>query len=116
MIATLELDLPLLQSAFRGWFGLTDTEAEILAGLFAADRAMGKGRIAELCGVRPSAVKAHVSRLRQAMTSEAIDFDGEGYRLSEIGVGECRGVLTRASDELRRASIGHRAIIGRPFD
>ncbi len=92
--------------AFRGWFGLRQAETEVLLVLYVAD---GSPRtpndIAAQAGVRHGSVQFHISRLRQALEAEAIDFeDGAGYRLTDIGRGECLGALWTVGDELRRAS------------
>lgn len=94
------------RAVFRSWFGLTDAEGEILVALYgAAGVWLCPGRIGELAKVEPRTVKQHVLKLRQALDDEAIDCErGAGYRLTEGGMGECRAVLWKVGEELRRAS------------
>ena len=120
---------PSCQALFRSWFGLTDGQAHILTELYLA---AGEYRQAEAlacwAGVSPSAVKTHIAVIRSAMDTEAIESDGftrnpgrgsirgQGYRLTETGVGECQAILWSAAEQLRKSAHGHRVLIGGPFD
>jgi hypothetical protein len=93
--------------AFRDWFGLQHSQAEVLATLFERSgrpikpRALG----AEMNAHRPlndHAVMERISGLRIAMVSEAIDTTVEGYVLTEVGLSECRHALGREAEALAR--------------
>ncbi len=91
--------------AFREWFGLTPAGAEILAVLYG-----GKGEpiapevLAREAGVSPRAVGFHLFAVRQALECEGLDHvPGHGYRLSEVGLDECRAALLTLAEELRAA-------------
>lgn len=91
--------------AFREWFGLTPAAAEILAALYAARGAsMAPDDLARTAGVSPRAVGFHLFSVRQALDCEGLDHEpGHGYRLSEIGLEECRAALRTLAEELRAA-------------
>ena len=92
--------------AFREWFGLSPTEAEILVVLYDAGGAlMQPHQIADAAGGRAGSVTVHLAVLRSTLEAEAIDcVRGAGYRLTEQGIAECRAALWTVGEELRRAS------------
>ena len=91
--------------AFREWFGLTPAASEILAVLYAAKgQSMAPEELARRAGVSPRSVGFHLFSVRQALECEGLDHEpGHGYRLSEIGLGECRSALRTLAEELRAA-------------
>ena len=91
--------------AFREWFGLTPAGAEILAVLYGAKgETLAPDDLARQAGVSPRAVGFHLFAVRQALDCEGLDhLPGEGYRLSEIGLDECRAALLTLAEELRAA-------------
>ncbi len=91
--------------AFREWFGLTPAAAEILAVLYGArGELMAPDHLARQAGVSPRAVGFHLFSVRQALECEGLDHEpGQGYRLSEIGLDECRAALLTLAEELRAA-------------
>ena len=90
-------------AAFRWWFGLTDYEARWLTLLYErGDAWSGTCALASHFGVSKTQVRVQISRLRAALEAEAIDTDpGRGYRLTDLGRGECRGALWSLAEELR---------------
>ena len=96
---------PCLRLAFQDWFGLTRAAAELLAALYQAEgRPMPAPELARAAGVAPGAVGFHLVSIRRALECEGLDREpGQGYRLSEIGLEECREVLHALGEELRRA-------------
>lgn len=97
---------PSHRAAFRSWFGLTETQTEVLAALYAAAGSfVTSDDVASLLGTRPGAVRWHIVKLRRALDVEAIDcVPACGYRLTESGMGECRAVLWQTGEELRMAN------------
>ena len=95
----------MIAPAFREWFGLTPAGAQILAALYAArGEALAPDALARHAGVSPKALGFHLFTVRQALDCEGLDHaPGEGYRLSEIGLAECRGALRTLAEELRAA-------------
>jgi len=91
--------------AFREWFGLTPAAAEILAVLYAAKgRTVAPEALAREAGVSPRAIGFHLFSVRQALDCEGLDHEPScGYRLSEIGIEECRAALRTLAEELRAA-------------
>ena len=91
--------------AFREWFGLTPAGAEILAALYGArGSAISSDQLARQAGVSPRSVGFHLFAVRQALECEGLDHvPGQGYRLSEIGLGECRAAVRTLAEELRAA-------------
>ena len=93
---------------FQSWFGLTDAEAAALLLLYrSAGAPIARDELAGLIGVaagRSGSVPVIACRLRQALDAEALDRGVGGYFLTEVGLGECRGVLWTIGEELRRAS------------
>ena len=91
--------------AFREWFGLTPAAAEILAVLYAAKgQTIMADDLARTAGVSPKAVGFHLFSVRQALDCEGLDPEpGQGYRLSEVGLDECRAALRTLAEELRAA-------------
>jgi len=96
---------PCVRLAFQDWFGLTRAAAEVLAVLYEAQgAALQAPDIARAAGVSPGAVGFHLVFVRRALECEGLDHaPGEGYRLSEVGLQECREVLHALGEELRRA-------------
>lgn len=92
--------------AFREWFGLRPAPAELLIALFnAKGDLVPSPQLAKAAGVSVGAVQFHVSDLRAALETEALDCErGRGYRLTEVGLSECRAALWTMGEELRRAS------------
>ena len=91
--------------AFREWFGLTPAGAELLAVLYGAGgETLAPEDLARQAGVSPRAIGFHLFAVRQALDCEGLDHvPGQGYRLSEIGLDECRGAIRTLADELRAA-------------
>ena len=91
--------------AFREWFGLPPASSEILAELYAAKGdTVTSAELARRAGVSPNAVGFHLFAVRSALECEGLDHvPGQGYRLSEIGLDECRAALILLADELRAA-------------
>ncbi len=96
---------PCVRLAFQDWFGLTRAAAEVLAALYDAQgEALPGPELARVAGVSPGAVGFHLVFIRRALECEGLDHaPGRGYRLSEIGLQECREVLHALGEELRRA-------------
>ena len=94
------------RAAFRTWFGLTDAETEVLGVLYDAKGELRTApTMAIEAGIKLGSLMMLISRLRQVMDEEAIDcVPGRGYRLTEVGIGECRSALWTIGEELRRAS------------
>jgi len=92
--------------AFREWFGLRPAEADLLAGLYAADgRVVSRDELAAAARVVIPSVPVLVVRLRDALEPESIDCErGVGYRLTDQGLDECRRALRSLSEELRAVS------------
>ena len=91
--------------AFREWFGLTPAGSEILAVLYAAKgEAIAPEELARQAGVSPRAIGFHLFAVRQALECEGLDhLPGHGYRLSEVGLEECRAAIRTLAAELRAA-------------
>jgi DNA-binding CsgD family transcriptional regulator len=91
--------------AFREWFGLTPAGAEILAVLYGArGTTVAPEELARKAGVSPRAIGFHLVGVRQALECEGLDHvPGHGYRLSEIGLDECRAAVRTLAEELRAA-------------
>jgi hypothetical protein len=64
---------------FSVMFGLQPMLASLLAQMFA--------------GAAVKALRTHIHKLRSALTDEAIDTTQTGYRLTDIGMVECREAL-----------------------
>jgi hypothetical protein len=69
---------------FSVMFGLQPQLAAALASLFA--------------GQTVRTHRTYIARLRAALTAEAIDTTEAGYRLTEVGVGECEAALADFRD------------------
>ena len=98
-------DVGAFKAAFRWWFGLTDYEAEWLVYLYGRhDRWTSTCDLTGAFRVSKAQVRCQISRLRTALEAEALDSAPHlGYRLTDSGMGECRGALWRMGEELRRA-------------
>lgn len=92
--------------AFVVWFGLRPGEARVLTELYAADGSpLRMSNLAHRTQLKAGAMGFHISHLRRALETEAIDSEpGAGYRLTESGMAECRAALWQMGEELRRAS------------
>lgn len=93
---------PAWVASFRQWFGVTPSEARVLLALYQAQgRILSGYNLSLLAGVTEYSVPTHVHRLRTAMRPEALDQErGQGYRLSQIGQGECRTAIAQMIHEL----------------
>lgn len=91
--------------AFREWFGLTPAASELLAVLYGArGETVTPDELARQAGVSPRAIGFHLFAVRQALECEGLDHvPGHGYRLSEVGLDECRQALRTLAEELRAA-------------
>ena len=91
--------------AFREWFGLTPAPAEILAALYRAKGGLVTSEeLARQAGVSPRSIGFHLFAVRQALECEGLDHEpGQGYRLSEVGLDECRAAIRTLAEELRAA-------------
>lgn len=97
-----------LRTAFRDWFGLQENQADLLVVLFEQrGRPLPSMKISRcIQSHRPltvAAIHERVRVIRQTMEAESIDSDEAGYRLTEIGMGECRLALR----EMARTFLGH---------
>ena len=94
--------------ALGHWYGLPRTTARVLALLYqrGQDAWTGRDDIGRvMVHPTPGGVCQHVSVLRQVLEAEAIDFaPGQGYRLTEGGVAECRAALRKLAGELLQAA------------
>jgi hypothetical protein len=92
--------------AFREWFGLTRAQASLLAALFAAQGGLMTARqLAAAGGVAAGAITYHLVDVRRALEAEGLDTEpGCGYRLTEVGLAECREALRRLGQELMAAA------------
>lgn len=89
---------------FREWFGLTAAQADLLSVLFGEESAITAPELALRAGVVRSAICTHVSAIRRALDTEALDRDGDGYRLTQAGRAECLAALWTLGEELRHAA------------
>lgn len=98
-----------LKIAFREWFGVPPAEADLLATLYNAD-----GQFIPIDDLLPDhdprsvrhTVHQRIANLRKAMDTEAIDsVPRKGYRLSEVGLAEIRGVITSIAAEFQAAAV-----------
>lgn len=92
-------------AVWRWWFGLTDYEATWLSHLYGEGAAWSSvASLRDRFHVSKAQVRVQISRLRTALEPEAIDSaPGLGYRLTDAGLGECRGALWAMGEELIRA-------------
>jgi hypothetical protein len=95
-------DIAAKRAAFTAWFGISTPQASLLTHLYEARGGyITTGDLSAKERVSHEALITRVSRLRQAMECEAIDSErGLGYRLTEIGTGECRTAMDRFRDSL----------------
>lgn len=95
-----------MKAAFSSWFGLERTSTVVLVQLY---RLGGEPVTAEQLAVLSASTRSgvqnhHVSKLRQALNTEGLDFEpGRGYRLTDEGMAECLAVLRSMSAELLAA-------------
>lgn len=91
-----------LRAAYQSYFGITRCEADILTCLFIANGSSAScATLASAGGVAShAATKVHLSRLRDIMVTEAIDYTKAGYRLTEVGMAEVREAMNAMRDEL----------------
>lgn len=101
-----EIQTHAYRTAFIIWFGLRPAEAQVLTELYAAGgEPRQDNRLAKPIGLREGAICFHVSHLRKALETEAIDSrPGAGYYLTESGMAECRAALWTIGEELRSAA------------
>ena len=92
--------------AFGGHFGMNRQEAHALALLYrAAPDAIPAPAFVRALGTTSGALSVCVHRLRRALEVEAINFEnGRGYRLTEVGVSECRLAIRALVAELADAA------------
>jgi hypothetical protein len=93
--------------ALAHWFGLTRTQGRVLARLYQADgevvtfEEVGELLRSPLMG----AVSQTVSVIRASLDVEGLDrVQGQGYRLTEIGLDECSAALKTLAAELLQAA------------
>ena len=91
--------------AFREWFGMPPTAADLLAKLYlAAGGFVTAAELSRAVGALPGAMRYHLYQVRQAMDCEAVDSQPSyGYRLSEVGLAECRTAIRTIGEELMEA-------------
>jgi hypothetical protein len=91
-------------AAFVHWFGLRPSEASVLVQLVdAKGEHVIPSKLAEACAAKPTGLQARICRLREALHTEAIDYElGRGYRLTEIGMTEAQGALIMMAGSLVR--------------
>jgi hypothetical protein len=84
---------PAWVAAFREWFGLPRCEARVLLALYMqGGEPIDPYALSQAAGVTEQSIATHVCSLRTALPNEALDqVRSRGYRLSEIGMEECRG-------------------------
>ena len=84
------------RTAFEHWFGISYAQAQVLALLFQARGGfLSTQQIAVMESSTHENVMVRINRLRQALETEAIDtVRGQGYRLTEVGLAECRQAIT----------------------
>lgn len=82
-------------AAFMHWFGISGAQASVLWLLFTAKGAYRTAaQLAAVESTTPDAMLMRITRLRQAMDCEAVDSaQACGYRLTDIGLGECQTAL-----------------------
>jgi DNA-binding response OmpR family regulator len=90
------------RTAFEHWFGVSYAQGQVLALLFQAGGAfLSTAQIAVMEGSTHENVMVRINRLRQAMEAEAIDtVRGDGYRLTEVGLAECRQAIAEFAQSL----------------
>ena len=91
--------------AFRDWFGLWRSTADLLTALYAAQgRPRTAAELAREARIAEGAMCFHVHKLRAALECEGLDTEPGGrYCLTDQGLAECRAVLHALADELSRA-------------
>jgi len=92
-----------LRMAFRDWFGLTGTEADVLTALYqAAGAPLAPAALVGHTGSTAGAISVHMVQLRRALDAEAIEtLPQAGYRLSPTGLDECRAAILTIANALR---------------
>jgi hypothetical protein len=108
MIETANSVLPAAWVAsFREWFGLSPSQARLLVALYRARGGLlDCFDLSQLTGVTEHAVLTHLCHLRRAMRPEALDCERQlGYRLSEVGVEECRQAMEKMAADMRRGEL-----------
>lgn len=91
---------------FKEWFGISRSAAVVLALLYHAGGALlPRDRVVMALRTTPGSLSVFLVILRQALDSEAVDCERKrGYRLTEVGMAECRAALWTMVDELTRAA------------
>lgn len=110
---TQAIDIAAKRAAFQHYFGLSPAQAGVLVLLFNAKGGfLTTAQLAALESTNCDAILIRVNRLRDAMEAEAVDsVRGQGFRLSDVGVHECRtamGAMSRslaAADEQLRLEL-----------
>jgi hypothetical protein len=95
--------------AFQHWFGLEPGSGRVLLALWrrCGGASAPAAELARETGHTPASMRRHhIPQIRQAMDTEAIDFDGRGYNLTETGRAECLAAIREIGDELMRAARG----------
>jgi hypothetical protein len=92
-----EIDKSAKRAAFTHWFGISGSQASVLWWLFEQrENCLTAGQLAVLESTTADAIMMRISRLRQAMDCEAVDYaQARGYRLTEVGIGECENAMTQ---------------------
>jgi hypothetical protein len=96
----------LIRTAFRDYLGVADAPADVLVTLFELDGRPIATKL--LCAMvnshRPlsaGALHERIRVLRQAMESEAVDFEEEaGYFLTDVGMDECNRALRKMAEAM----------------
>ncbi len=99
------MSAPAFRMAFREWFGLSPRAAEVLTELFIAQgQSRTSDQLAHAAGVATAALRYHMTLIRAVLDCEGLDHaPGEGYRLTDIGLDECRAALRTVAEELKAA-------------
>lgn len=96
-------DMASVGLAFRDWFGLSPTEAAVLAALYqAAGAPLDAAQLARRAGSTPGAISVHIVQIRRALEADAIDcLPRAGYAMTAEGLAECRGAILTIANALR---------------
>ena len=91
---------------FRDWFGLTEKPAAMLAIMLEAQGAVVRSwDVSDALGIAYASVRVFAQHLRAAMETGAIvTVHGHGYRLSPIGLAECRDAIATYVQDRRRGA------------
>lgn len=88
-------DVAARRAAFQHYFGISPAQAGVLVLLFNARGSfLTTAQLAVLESTDGDAIMVRINRLREAMATEAVDSArGQGYRLTDIGLDECRSAM-----------------------